>query len=1042
MKKIYKVVFLISISFYSYLRASETLIIGLERPVREGWKINSRLGSDYGGTNTKRPNHRGIDIELEIGTPVYAAASGEVIRAGWEDPSNKKKGFGKRIWIQIDPERDIKMVYAHLKEIFVNPGENVVAGQIIGLGGNTGHVVPGEGGDGSHLHFEITKGCFKGTPLNPEDFLPPAPWKKSGEKEVDNYSLSKSNSPYVSPQYPKDPNIKMGSEGYVSPGEEVYYTVEFENIGEGIAYGVYITDILDENLDDSFLIVDDFVRIDENKNEWPADFTWSYNPETRMITVYVDNDGEVLSKHGGKFTIRARVRSDVSEGTVITNYATVYFPNVMEVTKTNTIVSVVPYRTQLIYQGDISVEFSDIIKLEAKLIRSDEKVVENQIIEFSINNTTWTARTDPTGEATIYSEMNLLPGSYLLDVTYTGDGYYYLPAKISKDIEIVKEGVVLSTPSVTLIYPEVSTITVTMVDNDGSEILFQEEEPKKVYLECYNKGRWILLDEGILKDDKVDFEFSMPERPESLELPLRVRFDGDSKYRNGEARGKLTIIDVIPPEISITSPEKGKTYIAKKDVIKIDYEVTDDLDPEVWHKAYLKDLEEGTTIEVRLGDEIEPLEIDDGFWEMVVEARDWAGNYSSRTSGAFEVIHDILPPRTTVQITNPKFQITDKTFITSQTGIILTAEDDLVEVGDGIGLGVEETRWKVEGGSWKIYTGTFTIVGEDGIYYVDYYSVDVIGNTELTKRATYYLDNTPPVTSIATGIPQYKKEEKIYIALHTPIELEATDPVVNEVASGLKEIYYSIDNQPFAIYNSPFTLGEGIHEVKYYAIDNLGNIEEVKNQIYYVDGTPPKTSINIGTPQYEIEGRIYISSETEITLSAIDPIVKDVSSGVQKVQFRVESLEWRDYTGSFTLREGIRLVEYRSIDNVDNTEEIKSITLYVDETPPETSLSIEGIKYTKVDGIYVTSQTTFTLTAEDPIVNEVSSGVKETKYRILSSTGVYQNWSVYEPNLPDGSQVNIIGPDGVYTIEYFSIDNVENREEIYLTTYSSRTYFS
>jgi len=328
-----------------------------------------------------------------------------------------------------------------------------------------------------------------------------------------------------------------------------------------------------------------------------------------------------------------------------------------------------------------------------------------------------------------------------------------------------------------------------------------------------------------------------------------------------------------------------------------------------------------------------------------------------------------------------------------------------------------------ESSEWKRYEGSFNIDGEDGIYTIEYYSIDNVENREQVRTQQVFLDNTPPVTSIITGTPQYVTEEKLYIAPHTPIELTTIDPVVNKVASGVKEIYYSIDNQPFAIYNSSFTLGEGIHEVKYYSVDNLGNTEGIKTQIYYVDGTPPETTISIGVPQYESEGRVYISSETEITLSAIDPIVKDVSSGVKYTEYRIDGGKWQNYTGSFTLREGIRLVEYRSIDNVNNTEEVKSITLYVDETPPETSLSIEGIKYTKEDGIYVTSQTTFTLTADDPVVNEVSSGVKETKYRILSSTGVYQNWRLYEP-------INIIGPDGVYTIEYFSIDNVENQEEI------------
>jgi uncharacterized repeat protein (TIGR01451 family) len=50
-----------------------------------------------------------------------------------------------------------------------------------------------------------------------------------------------------------DPNMKYGPEGYVTPGQRLDYRVEYENEGEGIAFGVYFTDSLDEDLDDSTL---------------------------------------------------------------------------------------------------------------------------------------------------------------------------------------------------------------------------------------------------------------------------------------------------------------------------------------------------------------------------------------------------------------------------------------------------------------------------------------------------------------------------------------------------------------------------------------------------------------------------------------------------------------------------------------------------------------------------------------------------------------------------------------------------------------------
>ncbi len=122
----------------------------------------------------------------------------------------------------------------------------------------------------------------------------------------------------------RDPNIKYGPEGYVQPGQTLNYEVEFENEGEGIAFGVYITDVLDEDLDDLTLVLG-------------GDGT--YNPSTRTITWFV---GEVGPGEGGSFFFSVNVRGDAPVGTDIINFATVYFPSVPEITRTNGIVSIIP----------------------------------------------------------------------------------------------------------------------------------------------------------------------------------------------------------------------------------------------------------------------------------------------------------------------------------------------------------------------------------------------------------------------------------------------------------------------------------------------------------------------------------------------------------------------------------------------------------------------------------------------------------------------------------------------------------------------------
>jgi len=100
--------------------------------------------------------HRAIDLGVPEGTPVYAADSGFVVYAGWND-----QGYGKLVI--IDHRNGFMTYYAHLSVIKVDVGMSVHKGQIIGLSGNTGKST------GPHLHFEIR---LNGVPRNPLGFLP------------------------------------------------------------------------------------------------------------------------------------------------------------------------------------------------------------------------------------------------------------------------------------------------------------------------------------------------------------------------------------------------------------------------------------------------------------------------------------------------------------------------------------------------------------------------------------------------------------------------------------------------------------------------------------------------------------------------------------------------------------------------------------------------------------------------------------------------------------------------------------------------------
>lgn len=108
-----------------------------------GWRTHPIFGDNR--------FHSGIDLGAPTGTPVVAAYSGTVSIADWMG------GYGQTVVLQHQ-NATLETLYAHLSNIFVQPGEVVEQGQVIGEVGSTGNST------GPHLHFELRE-------LTPEGWM-------------------------------------------------------------------------------------------------------------------------------------------------------------------------------------------------------------------------------------------------------------------------------------------------------------------------------------------------------------------------------------------------------------------------------------------------------------------------------------------------------------------------------------------------------------------------------------------------------------------------------------------------------------------------------------------------------------------------------------------------------------------------------------------------------------------------------------------------------------------------------------------------------
>ncbi|MGW3553242.1 M23 family metallopeptidase [Streptomyces griseoincarnatus] len=110
-----------------------------------------------GGAIWSSGSHTGIDFHAASGTPVQSVGVGTVVEAGWGG------AYGNQVVIKMHDGTYTQ--YAHLSSVSVSAGQEVTAGQQIGLSGATGNVT------GAHLHFEARMSAEYGSDLDPVAYL-------------------------------------------------------------------------------------------------------------------------------------------------------------------------------------------------------------------------------------------------------------------------------------------------------------------------------------------------------------------------------------------------------------------------------------------------------------------------------------------------------------------------------------------------------------------------------------------------------------------------------------------------------------------------------------------------------------------------------------------------------------------------------------------------------------------------------------------------------------------------------------------------------
>lgn len=293
----------------------------------------------------------------------------------------------------------------------------------------------------------------------------------------------------------------------------------------------------------------------------------------------------------------------------------------------------------------------------------------------------------------------------------------------------------------------------------------------------------------------------------------------------------------------------------------------------------------------------------------------------------------------------------------------------------------------------------------EGINFIrSQWAVDKDGNYASPKQEVMfevYNDGTAPKSSIQfIGAKKYYANGSTYYGKNLSITADSKDGL-----SGVRSILVSQDGKPYTTYSDEIKLSsDNMYRFGFYAVDNVGNVEEPKSFEFYVDVTSPITELTTsGDNMNEI-----LSPRTTLHLNSTDE-----RSGVKSTHYKIDDGSFKSYSRAISLSqlsEGEHKVTYYSMDMVANQESERTYTFYIDRAAPEVVASMEGDQFESNGKIYVSSRSKVKLSATDN-----KAGVKNLSFQINGS----QEERYTAPfELPQ--------TQGAHSLVYFGTDEVNN----------------
>lgn len=259
--------------------------------------------------------------------------------------------------------------------------------------------------------------------------------------------------------------------------------------------------------------------------------------------------------------------------------------------------------------------------------------------------------------------------------------------------------------------------------------------------------------------------------------------------------------------------------------------------------------------------------------------------------------------------------------------------------------GVKEIRYSINGRAEKVYNKPISVRNFDASSNeLVFYAIDNVNNKEAQQSLkssvestsgsdngggefSFYIDREAPEVELRVNGDQYEGNH-LYVSKRSRIELMARDE-----KSGVRKISFSMNNSSLSqSYEKPFALTkEGLQYVNYEAEDHVNNASGRKTRAVYMDGGMPASDIHFEGRNYKSRDTVFVKPDTRIAISG-----SDQESGIKKVMYKVGEDSWTSYAQPVSVeKEGLHVLSFYGIDQVQNKEAEHHINIYVDRSAPE-----------------------------------------------------------------------------------------------------------